>query len=156
MAIQVIVATKEHIDDLVTMVAAFRDLLNRPEPNDTVMRQNILRLLEDENREFIAAFGEEGKSLGFVQLRYEYSLWLSAGEVRLEDLFVWPEHRRTGIASTMIAFATERAVSRGCRGMTLETNESNSNAIALYQKLGFTTGSPRYDQGRELWFTRTI
>ena len=152
----IIVATKDHLDDLVEMAAAFRDLLKRPGPTDSGLRQGILSLIEQENREFFAAYDADGHSLGYVQQRYAYSLWLSGNEARIEDLFVWPERRRTGIASQLIEYAIHRASTRECLGITLETNELNTAAIALYEKYGFASGSTRFENSRELWFTRAI
>ena len=108
------------------------------------------------NREFFIARDEAGHSVGYIEQRYEYSMWLSGNEARLENLFVWPEYRRAGVASALIEYAIEKAASRECRGITLETNEMNTESVALYGKHGFSNGTSRYKDGKHLWFTRNI
>jgi ribosomal protein S18 acetylase RimI-like enzyme len=156
METNVIVATKEHFEDLVAMVAAFRGVLKRTTPFDADIRESLEQLRGQENREFFVAQDEAGNSLGYIEQRYEYSLWLSGNEARLENIFVWPEYRRAGVASALIEFAIERAAARGCRGITLETNEMNTASVALYVKHGFSNGTSRYKDGKHLWFTRSI
>jgi ribosomal protein S18 acetylase RimI-like enzyme len=153
---EVILATKEHLEDLVAMVAEFRDVLKRTSPDEADIRASLERLLGQENREFFVAQDEAGKYLGYIEQRYEYSLWLSGNEARLENLFVWPEYRRAGVASALIEFAIKRAAARECRGITLETNEMNTASVALYVKHGFSNGTSRYKDGKHLWFTRSI
>ena len=156
MSTEVIVATKEQYDDLVAMVAAFRDVLKRTTPLEADIRESLAMLLEQENREFFIARAEAGHSVGYIEQRYEYSMWLSWNEARLENLFVWTEQRRAGIASALIEYAIEKAASRECRSITLETNEMNTESVALYRKHGFSNLTSRYKDGKHLWFTRGI
>ncbi|MQG75780.1 MAG: GNAT family N-acetyltransferase [SAR202 cluster bacterium] len=156
MSIEVIVAAKEQYEDLVVMVAAFRDVLKRTTPVEADIRESLAMLLEQENREFFVARNEAGHSLGYIEQRYEYSMWLSGNEARLENLFVWSEYCRTGVASALIEYAIERAASRECRGITLETNEMNTDSVGLYGKYDFSNETSRYKGGKHLWFTRGI
>ena len=59
-------------------------------------------------------------------------------------------------SSTGSAPAIERAASRECHGITLETNEINTESVALYGKHGFSNGTSRYKDGKHLWFTRAL
>ena len=88
MSIEVIVAAKEQYEDLVAVVAAFRDVLKRTTPVEADIRESLAMLLEQENKEFFVARNEAGHSLGYIEQRYEYSIWLSGNEARLENLFV--------------------------------------------------------------------
>ncbi len=73
METNVIVATKEHFEDLVAMVAAFRGVLKRTTPFDADIRESLEQLRGQENREFFVAQDEAGNSLGYIEQRYEYS-----------------------------------------------------------------------------------
>jgi len=112
MSTDVIVAAKEQYEDLVAMVAAFRDVLKRTTPSEADIRGSLAMLLKQENREFFIARDEAGHSVGYIEQRYEYSMWLSGNEARLENLFVWPEYRRAGVMSALIEYAIEKAASR--------------------------------------------
>ena len=45
--------------------------------------------------------------------------------------------RRLGLGAKLVEMAIERARSRGCDVVTLDTNERNLGAIAFYKRLGF-------------------
>jgi ribosomal protein S18 acetylase RimI-like enzyme len=153
---EIILATQTQHEGLAAMAVAFRDVLKRSSPSEADIQQSISMLLEQENREFFIARDEAGHSLGYIEQWYEYSMWLSGKEACLENLFVWPDYRRAGVASALTEYAIERAVVWECRSITLETNEMNTASVSLYGKLGFTSGSSRYEGERLLWFTKGV
>ncbi|MBO9997522.1 MAG: GNAT family N-acetyltransferase [Cyanobacteria bacterium SID2] len=52
-------------------------------------------------------------------------------------IYVAPDHRRKGIASTLVHYAERWARKRGDGQMGLQVFAENSAAIALYEKLGY-------------------
>jgi ribosomal protein S18 acetylase RimI-like enzyme len=54
-----------------------------------------------------------------------------------------PGARRHGVGAALIGFAIERAKSLGCRQISIDTNERNAEALALYEKLGFSAVATR-------------
>jgi [ribosomal protein S18]-alanine N-acetyltransferase len=68
------------------------------------------------------------------------------------NVAVAPSHRRRGIAMTLLERLFELTAGRGRRGYTLEVRVSNSDAIALYERLGFKARGVRrgyYTDNRE-------
>ena len=59
------------------------------------------------------------------------------GEAYITNIAVFPEYRRQGVAQKLLQKAIDGAKSRDCVFITLEVRKSNSNAIALYEKLDF-------------------
>jgi ribosomal protein S18 acetylase RimI-like enzyme len=59
------------------------------------------------------------------------SLWI-------EELYVVPEARRTGVARALLAHITAEARRRGVRGFDLEVVPTQAAAFALYRALGFS------------------
>ena len=55
----------------------------------------------------------------------------------LEDLYVEPSMRRSGIAAALLRHAEEFARSNGAERLTLATAHDNTAAQALYRKLGY-------------------
>ncbi|WP_243287474.1 GNAT family N-acetyltransferase [Geothrix terrae] len=55
----------------------------------------------------------------------------------LEVLFLWvhDEHRKTGLASKLMAMAESEAIKRGCKNARLDT--FSFQALGFYQKLGY-------------------
>ncbi len=77
----------------------------------------------------------------------------------INNVAVRPEYRRRGIAAALISLLNEQAKAIGLAFMTLEVRESNAPAIALYEKLGFTTVGRRknyYEKPREDAILMTI
>jgi [ribosomal protein S18]-alanine N-acetyltransferase len=68
------------------------------------------------------------------------------------NVAVAPEHRRRGIATTLLERLFELTAGRGRRGYTLEVRVSNADAIGLYERLGFKPRGVRrgyYTDNRE-------
>lgn len=56
-------------------------------------------------------------------------------------LYVAPEHRRKGIAKALMKYLEQWATARGDRQIGLQVFQTNSNALNLYQQLGYQTQS---------------
>jgi ribosomal-protein-alanine N-acetyltransferase len=102
----------------------------------------------DFSRTFIAFDG--GEAAGFV------NMWLTPPMAIINNIAVAKNHRRRGIASLLI----DRALGEcgGCSSLTLEVRVSNTAAISLYEKLGFSQVGRRknfYENPREDAFIMT-
>ncbi|OGO07595.1 MAG: hypothetical protein A2Y61_01825 [Chloroflexi bacterium RBG_13_60_13] len=142
MAITVRIATPEDIGCLIPLILAFRDT-GEDFPTEESLRSDLPRLIADGDTEFFIAGSPSDPCLGFVQQRYRYSLWLSAPEAYIEDLFVAQDARRQGIGRRLVEFAAERARARGCLVISLDATERNEDALRLYQGLDFSSRSER-------------
>ncbi len=82
----------------------------------------------------------EEKLVGFVIARRV------ADELEILNLAVEPAHRRCGVASRSLEAALESGRARGAKRAFLEVRESNTGAIAFYQRRGFVRAGrrPRY------------
>ena len=60
------------------------------------------------------------------------------GESDMMNVAVHPDHRRKGVAEALITALSDSLKARGNEVLTLEVRVSNTPAIALYDKLGFT------------------
>lgn len=82
----------------------------------------------------------DGRILGFLLFRG------AAEEVEILNLAVSPPHRGQGIGAALLRAALAAVAERGARRVFLEVRESNSDAAAFYQRLGFTECGrrPRY------------
>jgi len=57
--------------------------------------------------------------------------------LHLTNLAVHFEHRRCGVASSLVSRLLDEARDRGFRGVLLEVRRSNVEAIRLYERFGF-------------------
>lgn len=68
------------------------------------------------------------------------------------NLAVAPAYRRTGIAQSLVHGLLDALADRKVSSLTLEVRASNADAIALYDKLGFSQVGRRpryYEKPRE-------
>jgi ribosomal protein S18 acetylase RimI-like enzyme len=119
----------------------FRDWWDRDWPEDAAWERGVERLLADESTDFLLASVGDSPPCGVTVLRYRHSLWQDAPDCALEDLYVEEDARRHGAGEALVAGAIERATERGCRRVELDVNENNEAALALYEKLDFSSWS---------------
>ena len=121
-------------------------------PEDEV-RASVDRIMSGDDGEFLLG-ALDGEPVGVCQLRFRWSVWKSAEDCWLEDLFVREEARRSGLGRALVEAALERARKRGCKRIELDVNEDNDAARALYEACGFLT-EPK-PPGRTLFIGRAL
>jgi ribosomal protein S18 acetylase RimI-like enzyme len=147
-------AGHEDLDDLVRLIAEFRDWWGKDEPSADVIRSTVARLLEDDRTEFLLAFDDSRAAVGICQLRYRLSVWTGTDDCWLEDLFVMDSARWGGHGRGLVEAAFASARARGCKRIELDVNEQNEDALRFYASLGFTT-EPK-PPGRTLFISRRL
>ena len=131
-------ATPAEAADVTRLMIGFRNWWRRDEPSDEAFASGIERLLADENTDFLLG-DVGGPPAGVCALRYRYGVWLDSLDCCLEDLFVEDSARRHGLGEALVKTALERARERGCGRIELDVNEANAPALALYERLGFSS-----------------
>ena len=147
-------AREGDLDDLVRLIAGFRDWWGKDAPFTETIRATTTRLLGDPQTEFLLAFDDSEAAVGVCQLRYRLSVWTGSDDCWLEDLFVVDEARGGGPGRALVEAAFESARARGCQRIELDVNEHNAAALAFYESLGFTT-EPK-PPGRTLFVSRRL
>ena len=87
----------------------------------------------------------DGRAAGCVALRS-----LGDGSSEMKRMFVDPEFRGRGVGKALAVRLIDEARSAGYRTMRLDTSVRQLEAIALYERLGFTRISPYYELPAEL------
>ena len=147
-------ATSDDLDAVVRLIAEFRDWWGKREPSSEAIREVAAQLLEDEDTDYLLAFGDAGDAVGVCQLRYRLSVWTGVDDCWLEDLFVTESARGGGHGRALVEAAFESARGRGCRRIELDVNEQNAGALRFYESLGFTR-EPK-PPGRTLFISRLL
>lgn len=62
----------------------------------------------------------------------------TADAMKLDKLYVDPALQRRGLGRVLVGRAVATARSRRCKSLTLAVNKRNSQAVAAYEKQGFT------------------
>lgn len=101
--------------------------------------------MESDNTIYIVA-KENNNVAGYA------GMYLSFEEGNITNVAVNPLSRRKGIGEKIVRDILNRACEKGVRDVFLEVRETNSVAIALYEKIGFKEEGIRknfYDKPRE-------
>lgn len=135
----------EDVDRLAPLFDGYRRFYRQSADLEGARRFLAERLAAGESRVFVAETAD-GWPLGFVQLFPSFSsvsmkrLWI------LNDLFVAPDARRSGVASALMDRARQLAVETGAKGLILETESHNAPAKRLYEDLGWVLdGTDHYE-----------
>lgn len=130
-------ASEGDLGDAARLIAEFRSHYGRETPTDEEMRESVERIAATDG-EFLLASADDGEAEGVCQLRYRWSVWTSAEDCWVEDVFVSEAARGSGLGRALMEAALERAWKRGCRRIELDVDEANTAALALYESLGFS------------------
>lgn len=79
----------------------------------------------------IMVYEEKNKIVGFINYNIIYN------RAEIDYIYVDKDYRRKNIASELLQFCIDDALTSGCLNITLEVNEHNDIGISLYQKFGF-------------------
>lgn len=131
------------------LVVAFRDSLGLERPTRGEIGRRLEHLLADPAVTIgVAAAGSA--VVGYALQRRHYSLWQAGGAAVLEDLFVAAPARGRGLGRRLLEHAVGVARGAGCAALSLDTNERNEPAVALYEGFGFNNARTRWAGGRQI------
>jgi putative acetyltransferase len=116
--------------DLISLVAALDDFLNRVCGVERNHGSPIDRLAHDDTQMFIARIG--GQAVGCAGLQV-----FEDGTGEVKRMYVVTEARRTGIGSRLLMRVVEAALTAKLSVLRLETTEFLSDALRLYRAKGF-------------------
>ena len=124
------------LDDLVMLFDQYMVFYQRPSAPDNYRSYLAERLQNNEASVFIA-YSDTQEAAGFV-LNYHTFSSVALGQILvLNDLFVAPAYRSSGVATSLIEQSIQLAKTTGAVRVDLATGIDNVSAQALYEKLGF-------------------
>jgi len=131
------VVTQDDLDDLLPLMRGYCDFYG-VKPGDGALLQLSRSLLAEPDCEGfqILARDDAGRALGFATVYWSWST-LSASRIAImNDLFVVPDARGTGVAEVLIQECRVRAGRRGAISLTWQTAKDNLRAQKLYERIG--------------------
>ena len=80
----------------------------------------------------------QGRVVAFALFFTNFSTFLGRPGLYLEDLYVQPAHRGSGLGKALLQHLGALAVERGCGRFEWSVLDWNENAIRFYEKMGAT------------------
>jgi GNAT superfamily N-acetyltransferase len=136
-------ATISDLDLLVPLFDAYRQFYRNPSDLGLARRFLLERFQNNQSIIFLALRGD-GSAVGFTQLFPSFSSGSAARILILNDLFVRPDARRSGVGSLLLAAAAGFGRAVGAIRMTLSTEVNNQEAQALYEAGGWARQTDVY------------
>jgi GNAT superfamily N-acetyltransferase len=129
--------TEADLPDLLPLMRGYCDFYEvAPSDEDLLaMSRALIADPEREGLQLIARSGD-GSTLGFATILWTWST-LGASRVGImNDLFVAPEGRGTGLADELIRACLEEVRRRGATSLQWQTARDNDRARAVYERVG--------------------
>lgn len=95
--------------------------------------------LSNEGSRFLVAVDDSDKVLGYAGAKFV------CGEGYITNVAVFPQHRGNGIAKALLGSLIQAGRKNELKFISLEVRKSNTAAISLYEKLGFSEVGQRKD-----------
>lgn len=86
------------------------------------------------------------RAVGLVNWLYHRSCWTVGNYCYLQDLFVIPDHRGSGIGRKLIEHVFAAARIGGCSKVYWLTHETNTKAMLLYDRIAQRSGFVQYER----------
>ncbi|MCP9931121.1 GNAT family N-acetyltransferase [Cyanobium sp. AMD-g] len=128
-------AGPDDLEVIVPLFDGYRQFYGQPSELDRVRAFLKQRLVQGDSALLIAE--ADRRALGFTQLYPSFSSVSMARIFILNDLFVVPEARRSGVARRLLEAAVRHAREAGAIRLTLSTAHTNTAAQALYASVGW-------------------
>ncbi len=130
-------ATEADIAEVLPLVRAYTDFYET-DPTDEGLEGMCRALITDPDHEgpLLLGIDPEGRIAGFAGMRWKWSSLRGARIGFLEDLFVDPAARGSGLADALLLACADRARMIGAPILAWETMPDNLRAQAVYDRLG--------------------
>ena len=125
------------LPELLPLVRGYCDFYGVSPGDDELVALSRALIADPDKEGFqLIARGEDGRALGFATVFWSWSTLSAARIAVMNDLFVHPDGRGTGLAEALIEECRIRAQSRGAASLTWQTAKDNLRAQAVYERIG--------------------
>ena len=139
-------------DDLARLLHDFNTEFDAPSPGADVLAGRLATLLDGPTT-FAVLAGEPGVAVALVTLHT--NVWSDGPVALLDELYVEPDRRGSGIGSSMIDLVVAEARRRGVDSIEINVDEGDVDAQRFYHRHGFSDAEP--DTGeRAFYFSRDL
>jgi GNAT superfamily N-acetyltransferase len=129
--------TAEDLEELLPLMRAYCDFYETA-PSDEGLLDLARALPADAELEGVQliARDERGAAVGFATVFWSWDTTEGARIGIMNDLFVAPQARGSGVADKLVEACVERCKRRGAARLEWQTGPDNARAQAVYDRLG--------------------
>ncbi|RSH85793.1 uncharacterized protein EHS24_003973 [Apiotrichum porosum] len=125
-------ATEADVPDMLKLVHELA--IYEKEPDAVIATTETSMFGENKYAEAFVARTPAGEAVGMALYFFTYSTWLGAPGLYLEDLYVTPDHRGSGLGKRLFGYLGQVAKDRGCMRVEWRVLKWNTPSIDFYEK----------------------
>ncbi len=131
-------AERGDAEAVIGLIVALAEFENLPPPDEAARARLVEHGFGDAPKfeVMLAEVNDAPGPVGYALLLQTYSTFLAAPSLYLEDVFVLPDYRKRGIGTALLRFCVQTASERGCGRMEWTCLDWNTNAQAMYERMG--------------------
>jgi ribosomal protein S18 acetylase RimI-like enzyme len=131
----IVPATPADLEALADMFHA--DMLELGHSHGRLQLLEVARAMLESEHHLLLVGHIDGQQAGVVAASQFLSIKFPGPALWIEELYVRPEFRRTGLGRKLVEALVEVAEAQGIQGIELEAYRMNTAASVLYRSLGF-------------------
>ena len=129
--------TETDLTELLALMRAYCDFYEVA-PSDDELLELSRALIADPEHEGVQLLAREGRAIGFATIFWSWATTSAERIGVMNDLFVAPEARGTGLAAALIEACRAECAARGAGTLTWQTAPDNAAAMKVYDRVGAT------------------
>jgi GNAT superfamily N-acetyltransferase len=128
---------EEDLEELLPLLRAYCDFYE-VSPSDEALLALSRALIADPQHEGLQliARSPDGTPIGFATVYWTWQTLSAARLAVMNDLFIAPDGRGSGLADRLIAACRERAAEHGATELAWQTAKDNHRAQKVYERVG--------------------
>jgi GNAT superfamily N-acetyltransferase len=147
----------EHQRAVLDLVDAYaRDPMGAGAPLPADVRERLILGLRDHPTTLVFLAWRDERPVGIATCFLGFSTFAARPLVNVHDLAVLPDHRGVGIGREILEAVERKARALGCCKLTLEVQEDNRRARAVYAAAGFAQAEYQEAAGRALFLAKPL
>lgn len=131
-----VIATQADLEILVQFMREYYEFDHLPF-DEQVARAAVEQFIGDNSLGCLWLIHYDAEAVGYLVLTLGYSLEYGGRDAFIDEVYIRASHRGRGVGQRALAFAEETCRSLDVRALHLEVERENTNAHALYRKVGF-------------------
>lgn len=132
------IAEASELDAAGVLLDRFNSEFDEPTPGPDRLASRLRELEADgDTVVLLAGDGPDGVCV----IRFQPSIWSTADEAYVAEMYVVPERRRRGLGGALMEAALAACRERGCDYVFLASDEGDTDAHRLYQRFGLACSS---------------
>ncbi len=130
--------TEADLTKLLPLMRAYCDFYEVAPSDDELLALSRALLADPEHEGIQLLARNEGQAVGFATIFWSWATTSAERIGVMNDLFVAPEARGTGLAAALIEASRAECAARGAGKLTWQTALDNAAAMKVYDRVGAT------------------